>query len=37
MAEHEETDGGWRVTFRALTNVDPERAGVYTVEKTADA
>lgn len=35
-AEHEETDGGWRVTFRALTNVDPERAGVYTVEKTAD-
>ena len=27
---------GWRVTFRALTNVDPERAGVYTVEKTAD-
>ena len=35
-AEHEETDGGWRETFRALTNVDPERAGVYTVEKTAD-
>lgn len=35
-AEHEETDGGWRVTFRALANIDPQRAGVYTVEKTAD-
>ena len=35
-AEHQKTEDGWRVTFRALTNVDPERAGVYTVEKTAD-
>ena len=35
-AEHEETDDGWRVTFRALANIDPGRAGVYTVEKTAD-
>lgn len=35
-AEHEETDGGWRVTFRALANIDPQRAGVYTVVKTAD-
>ena len=32
-AEHLETDGGWRVTFRALANIDPERAGEYTVEK----
>lgn len=35
-AEHKETDDGWRVTFRALANIDPGRAGVYTVEKTAD-
>ena len=35
-AEHEETNDGWRVTFRALANIDPGRAGVYTVEKTAD-
>ena len=32
-AEYLETDGGWRVTFRALANIDPERAGEYTVEK----
>lgn len=35
-AEHEETDDGWRVTFRASGMVDAGRAGVYTVEKTAD-
>ena len=35
-AEHQETDGGWRVTFRASGMVDAGRAGVYTVEKTAD-
>ena len=35
-AEHQKTEDGWRVNFRALMNVDPERAGVYTVEKTAD-
>ena len=32
-AAYEETDGGWRVTIRALASIDPERAGVYTVEK----
>lgn len=35
-AEHEEANGGWRVTFRASGMVDAGRAGVYTVEKTAD-
>lgn len=35
-AEHQKTEDGWRVTFRALMSVDPERAGVYTVKKTAD-
>ena len=35
-AEHEETDDGWRVNFRASGMVDAGRAGVYTVEKTAD-
>ena len=35
-AEYQETDGGWRVSFRALVNIDPERAGVYMVEKAQD-
>ena len=35
-AEHQEANGGWRVTFRASGMVDAGRAGVYTVEKTAD-
>ena len=35
-AEHQEANGGWRVTFRASGMVDAGRAGVYTVVKTAD-